>query len=204
MMRRAVQPGPGKGGAHSVWERRLQQQPDKRGGQRPGVGPCQREKEQSSGGRCMCHAELCCPGQRFSPSVSRPHVRCPCWGPPAPGTSPCTRAHLFSHPCPQSPSLSQGLGIRPLPDLSPSPPRPPPSSLGGPRVAHRSSSLLRWKRSGRPRPEVRPLLPLGLLSPAPVRRWLPQARRRGPGLAQGRVSACGTSPRCAALSGWAS
>lgn len=93
---------------------------------------------------------------------------------------------------------------RPLPDLSPSPPRPPPSSLGGPRVAHRSSSLLRWKRSGRPRPEVRPLLPLGLLSPAPVRRWLPQARRRGPGLAQGRVSACGTSPRCAALSGWAS
>lgn len=129
MMRRAVQPGPGKGGAHSVWERRLQQQPDKRGGQRPGVGPCQREKEQSSGGRCMCHAELCCPGQRFSPSVSRPHVRCPCWGPPAPGTSPCTRAHLFSHPCPQSPSLSQGLGIRPLPDLSPTSPHPHP----GPR-----------------------------------------------------------------------
>ena len=57
--------------------------------------------------------------------------------------------------------------------------------------------------SGGPRPEARPLLHLGLLSPAPVRRGLPQAPR-GPGPAQGRGSACGTSPRCAARSGWAS
>ena len=53
MMQRAVQSGPGKGGTRVVWEWRPQQQPDMRGGQRPGVGLCQREKEQRSGaGAC--------------------------------------------------------------------------------------------------------------------------------------------------------
>lgn len=66
-MWQAVQLGSGKGGARAVWEQRPQQQPDKRGGQRPRVGPRQGEKEQSSGGRCMCHAGLGCPGRPASP-----------------------------------------------------------------------------------------------------------------------------------------
>ena len=199
MMQRAVQSGPGKGGTRVVWEWRPQQQPDMRGGQRPGVGPCQREKEQRSGAGA-CAMQGCAAPAGISLRLRAVHMCGAHAGArQLQGRPPAQGSPLLSSLSSLLPSLkASGL------DLSPSPPRPLPSSLGGPRVAHCSSSLLRWERSGRPRPEARPLLPLGLLSPAPVRRWLPQAPRRGPGLAQGRASACGTSLRCAAPSGWAS
>lgn len=110
-------------------------------------------------------------------------------------------------PAPQFLCLSSSLGI--LPEASTSVPWtfrlphiPTPAHFLFPGRPQGCKSLLGWRR-GRSRPEARPLLHLGLLSPAPVRRWLPQARQ-GPGLARGPGSACGTSPRCAAPSGWAS
>ena len=85
-----------------------------------GRGPVSEGEGAEVGGRCMCHAGLCCPRRYFSPTASRPHVRCPRWGPPAPGTPPCTGLTPSLIPV-QSPSLSQGLGIRPLPIPTPAP-----------------------------------------------------------------------------------
>lgn len=130
-------------------------------------------------------------------SVCEPSTcRCPYWGPPAQGTSP---AHglTSSRPCPTVLPFLKALGF----DLSPTSPHPHPGPRPPPGRPQGCPPLLlavRWKRSRGPG-LVRPLLPLGLL-PSSNGRWLrrPAAGpRAGPGA---RVAACGTSPRCAALS----